>query len=288
MKSSLYKKIKLINWLLLLRVFFTTLVPNYIIVSYSLPLFMNFNKKILNFSGIPYNNDIFLCIFILFIFIIPFLIHNIKWFNLENKYKEENILLKKIMFGINSVVDIKKKRFHESKNKDISNSGVFFKEITQPDMQIANICSTIANLIKGYTNDEQIKLSLIMCQNEKFNSYLYISDESSSVKIKDMNQKATTARESMLKQIMIIIENVDNIKKEDVFWKAPKSKIKSVITYPICSGGKTVFVVCISSKQSDTFQKKNEKLYDFILEEFSRRILLESYLLEIRKKCHDI
>lgn len=288
MKSYLYKNVKLINWPLLLQVFFTTLVPNYIIVSYSVSQMMDFNKSILNKVGIPYDNAIFSILFIICIFIIPFIVHNIAWFNIDIKYKEENKFLKKIMFGINSVVDTKKNRFHASKNKNISNSSLFFQEITQPEMQIANICTTIANLIKGYTDDEQIKLSLIMCRDGMFESYLYLSDESSSVEIRDMNQKPTTAKEAMRKQKMIIIEDVDKIKKKEVFWKAPNSKIKSVITYPICCGSKTVFVVCITSKQSGTFQTKNEKIYQFILEEFSRRILLESYLLEIRRKCQDI
>lgn len=192
------------------------------------------------------------------------------------------------MFGINSVVDTKKKRFHASKNKDISNSGDFFQEITQPEVQIANICNTITNLMKGFAEDEQIKLSLLVCQDNQFQSYLYISDESSSVEINDMNIKPTAAKETMKKQKMMIIEDVDNKKKKDVFWKAPNSKIKSVITYPISCGNKAAFVVCITSKQSGAFQVKNEKIYQFILDEFSRRILLESYLLEIRKKCQDI
>ena len=277
---------KIINWTLFLQVFFTTLVPNYIIVSYSVPPMMELNKEFLNWIGIPYNNLAFTIIFILCIFIIPFIIHNIKWFNVDSKYKEENTFLKKLMFGINTVVDSKKNRFHKSKNKNINNSGEFFQDITQPEMQIANICTAITNLLKGYTEDERIKVSLITCRDNQFISYLFISDETSSTEITDLNTHDTTAKQSMRKQKMIVIENVDKKTKKASFWKAGNSQIKSIITYPICCGGKTVFVLCVTSKQEQTFKNSDEKIYQFIFDEFGRR--LESYLLEIRTKCQDI
>lgn len=117
---------KVVNWSLLLQVFFTTLVPNYIIVSYSVPPMMKFNKQVLNWAGISYNNNAFTIIFILSVFIVPFIVHNVKWFKRDSMYQEENIFLKKIMHGISFVVDNKKKRFHKSKNKNLNNCGDFF------------------------------------------------------------------------------------------------------------------------------------------------------------------
>lgn len=279
---------KIINWPLLLQVFFTTLVPNYIIVSYSVAPMMDLNKKVLKWIGIPYDNIVFTIIFIISIFIIPFVVHNIKWFNVDSKYKEENTFLKKLMFGINSVVDYKKNRFHKSKSKNLNSSGDFFQDITQPELQIANICIAITNLLKGYTEDEKIKVSLISCENRTFTSYLFISDETSSIEIEDLNNHDTTARKSMRTQKMIIIEDVNTKKQKESFWKAENSKIKSIIAYPICCGAKTVFVLCVTSKQEQTFKNRDEKIYQFLFEEFGRRILLESYLLEIRNKCQDI
>lgn len=279
---------KIINWPLLLQVLFTTLLPNYIIVSYSVTPMMNMNKKILGWLGISYDSVIFTIIFIVSVFIIPFLVHNIKWFNAESKYKEENIFLKKLMFGINSVVDYKKKRFHKSKNKNLANSSDYFQDITQPELQIANICVAITNLLIGYSEDESIKVSLISCEKNMLTSYLFISDETSSIGIDDLNNHDSTARKSMQKQKMIIIEDVHRRKTKNSFWKGVNCKIQSIIAYPICCGGKTVFVLCVTSKQKQTFKNSDEKIYQFIFEEFGRRILLESYLLEIRNKCQDI
>ena len=42
------------------------------------------------------------------------------------------------------------------------------------------------------------------------------------------------------------------------------------------------------AKIAKTFKNDETKKYQFLLEEFSQRILLESYLLEIRNKCTDI
>lgn len=86
---------KVINWSLLLQVFFTTLIPNYIIVSYSVEPMMNWNKTVLDSWGIKYDNVTFSVIFFVCIFIIPFIIHNIKWFQTETSISEENQFLKK-------------------------------------------------------------------------------------------------------------------------------------------------------------------------------------------------
>ena len=279
---------KVVNWPLLLQVFFTTFIPNYIIVSYSVKPMMDWNKTVLESCGIKYDNVIFSVIFFICVFIIPFIIHNIKWFQTETNISEENKFLKKIMHGISTVVDNKKKRFHTSKNKDLGNSGAFFQDITQPELQIANICTTITNIFKSITEENNIKLTLISCKEKHLISYSYISDDSSSVNITELDSHNTTAREAMRKQKMFIIEDVDKIKGRIPFWKTTNSKIKSLISYPICCGGNTVFVLCIAAKSAKTFKNDETKKYQFLLEEFSQRILLESYLLEIRNKCTDI
>lgn len=279
---------KVINWNLILQVFFTTFLPNYVIVSYSVKPMMDLNKSFLEFLGIEYDNVVFTVFFIIFIFIVPFIVHNIKWFQTETNLLEENKFLKRIMHGISTVVDNKKNRFHKSKNKNLEKSGAYFQEITQPEMQIANICTTVANIFKSLTDENKIKLTLISCKEKHLSSYSYMSDESSSVDILDLDTHTSTAREAMRKQKMYVIEDVERIKKENPFWKAPNSKIKSLIAYPICCGGTTVFVLCIAAKTARTFKEEESKRYSFLLEEFSQRILLESYLLEIRNKCTDI
>ena len=87
---------------------------------------------------------------------------------------------------------------------------IFFKEITQPELQIANICTSITNLLKGYTSDDRIKLSLITCADRKLSSYFYISDETSSIKIEELNHHNSTAKKTLEIQRMIIIENVSD------------------------------------------------------------------------------
>ena len=279
---------KVINWALLLQVFFTTVIPNYIIVSYSVPPIMAWNISVLKYLGIKYESSIFSVIFFVFIFLVPFIVHNLKWFQIENNISEENKFLKRIMHGISTVVDSKKKRFHTFKNKNLGNSGAYFQEITQPEMQIANICTTVTNIFKSITDEDKIKLTLISCKEKHLSSYSYMSDESSSVDILDLDIHNSTAREAMKKQKMFVIEDVDRITGKIPFWKAPNSKIKSLIAYPICCGASTVFVLCIAAKNARTFKKEETKKYNFLLEEFSQRILLESYLLEIRNKCTDI
>lgn len=55
---------KVVNWPLLLQVFFTTFIPNYIIVSYSVKPMMDWNKTVLESCGIKYDNAIFSVIFL--------------------------------------------------------------------------------------------------------------------------------------------------------------------------------------------------------------------------------
>lgn len=164
---------------------------------------------------------------------------------------------------------------------------IFFRDITQPELQIANICTAVTNLFKSYIGDDKIKVSLIACKNKICESYLYISDDTSSVSIDDLNTHKTTAKSAILKQKMIVIENVNQKKKKDPFWCIGNSKIKSIIAYPICYGRETVFLICVTAKNK-SFRKKDEKRFQFIFEEFGQRILLESYLLDIRNKCQDI
>lgn len=281
MKSS---NIKLINWKRFFQIFFTTLVPNYIIASYSVPELMDWNKKILDWFNIPYNGLICSILFFALILIIPFLIHNAKWFKDESALSKENEILIKILHGISLIVNNKKKRFFNSKNKNFENSLDYYLDITQPEIQIGGICDTITNLFKSITNEDSIKLTLISCKDNKLDSYLVMPDENSSVNLDDLNNHKSTARHVMKNKKICIIEDVQNLKKSTPFWKSSNLKIKSLIAYPICCGSNTTFVMCISAKKINVFTNKDSDKYQFLLNEFSQRILLESYLLEIKNK----
>ncbi len=194
-----------------------------------------------------------------------------------DKRTETNTLLTKIMHGLYDFVIFKQKMYA---NLNINDYDLYEKY----NIKLSTICTAISCLLgravesDGLKETEiNIKLSLIECENNYLKAYLFKSDATPSTKIEELNNHDTAARRTMQTRKMMIIENVDEKKENEFFWKAENSRIKSIITYAICSGSDTLYVLCATAKQEGTFKKCNEKVYEQIFGEFGERILLENY-----------
>jgi len=80
---------------------------------------------------------------------------------------------------------------------------------------------------------------------------------------------------------MVIIESTEKLEKN--WFYSTSSSIKSILCYPIKIGKNIEFIITITSKNENEFKKEEKSTYQLILDELSSRIILESYLNQIKE-----
>lgn len=262
--------------------FLGTLLPNYVMLSYSVPSLMAVNKsliKALNFNFAPI---VYVLIVIGLTFVIPIFIQNNRTKNENDKIK----ILGDLLYGITSVVNEKSQRFHSVVHKtenceDKMSKDEIFLTITQPKKQYHKICTALLSLLSRMLDDNEIKLNLVRFSNGKFKSLeVSTSADDTSKSIPKFLNNDTMAKASAINRQMLIMECKGDI---DSFYEGScGSNIHSMITYPVCNEEGARYVICLSSHADYTFKKRDEKVYNLILSEFGKRIILESYLDDLK------
>lgn len=259
-----------------------TLLPNYVMLSYSVPSLMKLNKYIIKALNLNLPPLVYTLIIVALTLLIPFLIQKKRAKNENNKIK----VLGDLLCGITSVVSEKSQRFHSvvhkaQKGEDKMSKDEIFITITQPKKQYHTICTALMSLLSRMLDNNEIKLNLVRYSKGKFKSLeVSTSADDTSESIPKFLNNDTMAKASAIKKKMLIMECKGDI---DTFYEdSCGSNIHSMITYPVCNEEGTRYVICLSSHTDYTFKRSNEKIYGLILSEFGKRLILESYLDDLK------
>lgn len=263
--------------------FLGTLLPNYVVLSYSISSLMNVNKGIVHSFHIHLEPIVRAFIIIVLTILIPVIIQ----IKRAKKDGDKIKILGDLLYGITSVVNDKSRRFHSvvhraKHNEDKMSKDEIFTTITQPKQQYHSICTALLSLISRMLDDNDVKLNLVSYSNGKFISLeVSTSADDTSESIPAFLNNNTMAKFSAINKKMLIMECKGDVESfyEDTI---NGSHIRSMITYPVCNEEGARYVICLSSHVDYTFKRRDEKLYNLILSEFGKRIILESYLDDLK------
>lgn len=282
------------DWARFISYLLTIIYPNYIIISYTVNTVKDLNVTFLKFINIfdiiLDHRALFNFVFISSVFIIPGIVFSLSKIFADNKLKFVAELLSTILFSLNQVVETKRKRFLDYKIYALENNPDkehIFATITQPLQQIIKIFDGVKYSFSKICKDEDIKVSIIKCSNNKLSNYIYHSDDAPNISIEQLIQNKSTARHVISKKKPLLIQNTDKkylLNSKPWFYKGENDicDIKSIYCFPVKSGNQIIFIVTLTSKEPLTFRNKHKNAYDFMLNEFGSRLILESYLLDIK------
>ncbi len=252
---------------------------------------MKFNLQVLQsvnlYQPVINNRGVFNVVIIASVFVIPAISLYFEKIFISDKYAYYYKILQKILFGLDNIVESKRKRFLEFISNQVTKKTTeeAFLTITQPGLQMVEIFNNLKHTVGSISSHENIKLSIISCENSKLINYAFHSDDKPSVDISELNEKKSTAKQALSTKKMIFISDVDKRKKGQWFYDG-NSTIKSLICFPVLCGNIVHFVVTITSKEAKAFKNSNCDIYEFILDTYCSRLLLEHYL-SIIKKHHE-
>lgn len=269
----------------LLTNFITIMLPALITLIYSVPAV----KEVVKATSIQYGIHSYLkdhqvFIAIIAVVVIPgatsFLTYKKQF---DNEKTTENILIA-LLAHLDTVVSVKNKRFYDySKQVTKARGSAVFKEITQPILQIQEIIKNISSFFEHIKSDTTIKCSLLRVKPNNTIEHFICLDGQPTADDSIINQKSSTASNCLQTKSMVVVENTD--KKDALFAHAhgATSSNKSIICYPIKKGKQVEFIISITSRMEKCFNNAEIKKYEYILEQFGKRIVLESYLNQIKE-----
>ena len=271
----------------LAKTLITISLPTTISLIYTIPPFKEFVKKILDFLGLlNYCKQHQILLIILIVIIIPILI-TIRTINKDNKkdkqFKNLNDCLKLLNVCIDDVVKTKTKRFVDYANNETLQKEKIFLDITRPDIQMTQIISQLNIFFRMKYQDETINVNLLKVQDRnRIEHFVSLSGQKTDDSI--LCKKESTAKACFNSKEICIIENTD--KEHSHFVQSDNKKIKSIICYPIQIDSKVKYIISITSSRTKTFKKSQKELYEYVLEQFSNRIILENSLDTLKEKAH--
>jgi hypothetical protein len=254
------------------------LVPALITIFYTVNSFKDAIRKFLKTNNIyDQIKSKEILIIIVFYVIVPFgiAIYNfVKQTSTDTTATDE---LTALLVHISNTVEEKSKRYYSpqfSANRNI-------KDVIKPNIQILEIKKNITSYFQTIYKDSTIKSNIFINKNGSLVTAFH--DEPTTVSMKVINRKDSTAITALTQKKMIIIP--DTVRPGIPFFPGDSSEstIKSIICYPIIIKSKVKYIISLTSKKS-TFKKDLREKYKYVLDEFSKRILLESFLFDILKE----
>lgn len=276
--------------------FFIFAAPAYIALSYRIKEIMTFNIDSLEFIGLlntASNHRTELVIFIAFV--VPLFFTFLKRLldersinNQETFYRQMYDVSGKIFVVLNDVLSIKRKAVLNclSIKEKNTHTEIELNDVIKPTEQMSKIFEGLMYIFKKLTNNDHIKVSIIECKEQKMHKYLYKSDDDARTEISELNEKRSTAKQCCTKKRLVIYDSTANLIRRNWFY-GDKTRIKSIMSYPVMSGKKILFVISVTSKEENTFKEVERKKYELIFDQLSYRLMLESYLSSLLKKQND-
>jgi hypothetical protein len=266
----------------------TMALPSLVMMFYSVPGFRLFTTNILSVMGIKeYIKKIEIPIVILVYLVIPLLTRLVYfYFKSKNSDTNENFLTV-LISHIDTILGSKNKRFYDfvRHNETIYPTDVF-REIAQPIIQKTEIVKNIASFFSFFCNDHTVKVSLLWIDEANTIDYFIWLDGEPATDIKILNNKKSTAKYCLEEKKTILVEDTEKRNVKFMPNIGNTSNTKSIICHPVLKGSNIKYIICITSRNRNSFTGKNLKRFQYALEQFSKRIVLESYLDEIKEKLN--
>jgi len=210
--------------------------------------------------------------------------------------------LQELLESISNIVGRKIKRFSESIPKLRGKGpGKAFSIITQPINQMEEIVEGVAKFFQVCTpsnGGKALKYRVVLAEmgNEHIKSFLvfYPFNRSPRSKVGQMqDERCGFSRAKSKKRIHIIEDFVNDNSKAGVkdFLVTDVTRAGeegSMVCYPIIikETGEIPYVLSVAVNQKKFFLNQDAGLYEIILEHFAERIVLEHYLLEIKRQVN--
>jgi hypothetical protein len=208
-----------------------------------------------------------------------------------------------ILATINEVVSAKMARFLKATKTALSENWSkdrIFSEITQPDQQIALLVKAVHGLFEYLSkNKVNFRVGLIKIDKGKPSEFFCFQPEEHPPKTKISTLGAPTS--SVMRAIqngnMVLVSDIQKeLKKKNKdernFVKGNKKPADdgSILTYPIyCPNTKEpIYVLSILGKEKNSIDENNKELYEWLLDHFLPRIIIEHHLLIMKRRQHDV
>jgi hypothetical protein len=268
-------------------IFLEMLLPTFIPIFYTVDVIRN---NVVSFLK-NYVNIVYLLLHptwvqILVIFAVFFVIPLMKLYRVQKnseimKSSEEMLSL---LASISLVVGEKQRRFFNwSQQNETEPSKIFFN-ITQPIVQINKIVVGIQMFFQEVLNDKSLECYLLNIENGDVSSMKAHTCCSGKPKIEASFIKSNSyVKNCLTKNCVAIAENVDENKVDTLFNQGEIGKIRSALCFPV-KDGCNVLYLCVVSSEKCTIKNDQKRLFSYVLEQFSQRILLESYLEKLLEK----
>ena len=259
--------------------------PGIITLAYASPNFKTWLKTILNqIQLLDVVKVLEIPIDVIGFVVIPYLVTLFSGYINNSIDKKNSKILSALITHIDTIVGSKNKRFFDYCNR-LPNGcrDSVFNDITQPLLQMNEVIKNIVSYFEYITNDHTIKCSLLRVKNSVNFEYFICLDGEPTTDIVVINNDKSTASICVRDHKIIVVENTcaKNAKFKHSF--GSNSTHKSIICFPVSKGPNIAYVISITSKNENTFRKKDEKIYEFVLEQFGKRLILETYLSSIKE-----
>lgn len=263
----------------------TIISPGIITLVYASPNFKTWLKTILNqIQLLDVVKVLEIPIDAIGFVVIPYLVTLFSGYINNSIDKKNSKILSALITHIDTIVGSKNKRFFDYCNR-LPNGcrDSVFNDITQPLLQMNEVIKNIVSYFEYITNDHTIKCSLLRVKNSVNFEYFICLDGEPTTDIVVINNNKSTASICVRDHKIIVVENTcaKNAKFKHSF--GSNSTHKSIICFPVSKGPNIAYVISVTSKNENAFRKKDEKIYEFVLEQFGKRLILETYLSSIKE-----
>jgi putative methionine-R-sulfoxide reductase with GAF domain len=214
-------------------------------------------------------------IVIIFCIIIP-LIVAVYCYYIQRPYIDKDYdELQRIINFLDDILELKANRYYTYPQHGTD----FLAMYVRPDIQIIKIKASLTAYFREVYDDLSILVDFFSVKEGKF-KYEY-NDESTPTSIDVVNKPNSTASTALKKKDIVTV--ADSTQKRVKFIPDAARDIKSIICYPIIEKSSVVYMICVSSKKKDVFNRENEDRNKSTLDIFAKRIKLEEYLKTIKE-----
>lgn len=173
-------------------------------------------------------------------------------------------------------------------------AGAVFREITQPEIQIALLVESLYMFfLQEVESKEELKVTLARMKRAKIESFECFLPHGSGPKSNAatlQSPEATVNRAAKLKKPIVVADIAAELRKKKNRQYAPGSggsgNEGSMICYPVIDPelpNDVPFVITIKYFQKNHFTVTRRRRYEFVLQRFSERIAMENRLRIIKE-----
>ena len=266
----------------------TTLYPNLVIILYSFQEIRDAFSAYIKARNLSAYISLINIAVIVSLFIVPGIIYYVINRVDVGKMQLKRKVMNETLSGIENIMRAKKERFNAINNerqRNVRETNVF-RKVTQPRLQILEIFKNSVDVFRKVCENTSIKGSLIECQNNEIKHYFAQTDINPGINIDELKRYNTTARYVLQTKELGIVEDTRYPEKVPYYKKS--KKCKSIMCFPVVDGENVIFIISFTASSYGCFKEKMREHYHFIFNEFGSRLILENYLLQLKRRtCNE-